>query len=299
MGAAGTREDALATRLQSWIHGTSGSAIFLFGVVLRILSIWLEGRNQFISAVLGDLGAVTIAAIALPFLYERLLKTEDQRMVANEFSNILDQKLANLGLESTHAHINDTGRLSLDKKLALMQTAHEDIVQLGIRLHTFVGYFENRASSEFKQPITQLLSKGVNITVFLLNPDSEAGQAYARLHRQPNLLESIKESIRILQSLQQEFGRKGLNGTLTIYLYNELPYGEILMIDKERHNSAAAFSPYLDFPDDNNPEASRRANNPTLIIHRGSNPQFFARLLLVIQHLQDTARILPSRSADA
>jgi len=277
-----TPEDDLSRRLQNWIHGTIGFCLFLAGVLARIASIVISNANglpakDFLSPLLDDLGAVLIAAIAIPFFYERLLRKEETRIIQHEIMRALDIKLAGLGLERTRPQLHEEGRLPIEEKRALIQNAQVTVIQIGISARTFVSYFEQRPVHDFKQPVIAGLQRGVCFTVLLLDPDSDVATTYAQLHQDPGAVERIRQSIAVLHDLQKEFASLQTPGKFQVRLYRNFPIFDMLVIDPEDENGRAVITPYL--------PGSKRADNPGLEIYRRSNPMFFDKYYKSVQHL--------------
>ena len=84
--------------------------------------------------------------------------------------------------------IHEEGRLSIDQKVAFMQSAQEEIIELGVGLTTFTEYFTSRRRSEFKDHVMKLLEHGVNFKCMLIDPDHRIARVYAQDRNEPNLI---------------------------------------------------------------------------------------------------------------
>jgi hypothetical protein len=151
-----------------------GAVLFLLGVVLRLLSI---GKSAFAWQVTGDIGTFLAVAIAIPFIYNRLIKTEDRQLFLSDLEDVLDAKLPSYWNQKLGFTLYEAGRRNIDEKVALIQTAKCEVVELGIALRTFSSYFV--ASYEFKDHVLELLRYGVVFKCVAMDPDCEVAAKYA------------------------------------------------------------------------------------------------------------------------
>lgn len=167
---------------------------------------------------------------------------------------------------------HEKGRLPLHDKLEMMDNAKHEIVELGVRLNTFTNYFLNRSDYEFKDNILFYLEKGVNIKLYLIDPDHHEARIYFedRGKVQEEELaspETVKEIIRKLQQISKEISEAGYPGTFQVYKYRHIPYSRFLVIDGGKPSGKMLVSPYL--------YGQKRAASPVLEIHKQKNFKLF------------------------
>ncbi|GAI94625.1 unnamed protein product, partial [marine sediment metagenome] len=204
-------------RIMGRYYSLVGTVLFLLGVVLRLLSI---GKTDFAWQVIEDIGTFLAVAVAIPFIYDRLIKTEDRQLFLSDLEDMLDDKLSSYWNQKLSFRLHEGGRRSIDQKVAFIQTAKREIVELGITLRTFSSYFEQRAAYEFKDHILELLRRGVAFKCVAMDPDCEVAAKYAEDHRETELLDRIRSSLKFLKALSDEFNQQGLPGKFEIYVYS-------------------------------------------------------------------------------
>ncbi|MEL6719561.1 MAG: hypothetical protein AAFP82_12665, partial [Bacteroidota bacterium] len=158
---------------------------------------------------------------------------------------------------------HDTGRLPLDQKLDFLEQAQKEIIEVGVRLNTLSSHFEHRSGHEFKDRITALLERGVNIKFYLLEPSSGEALLYFRDRSTANFqkqeaqsTEVIKAAIEKLKLVVQEYQALNLKGQLELYAYKHIPYNNFLIIDGETEQGHMRVSHYL--------YGIRRADSPVV-----------------------------------
>lgn len=142
------------------------------------------------------------------------------------------------------------GRLSHTYKIEFMRSAQHEIIELGVKLSAFVGYFTQRKPKEYKEKVVELLKKGVRFHCYTLDPSwQEAGMYFNdRALIQPDEFGALKESVRNIEKLQRiahEFKDAKLTGTFELYAYRHIPYLHILAVDPDTPNGKMMISPYL------------------------------------------------------
>jgi class 3 adenylate cyclase len=163
--------------------------------------------------------------------------------------------------------IHEEGRLLISEKVAFMKNARSEVIELGIGLTTFTGYFTNRNSKEFKDHVIELLSHGVKFKCLALNPDSPAAKAYAADRDEKDLVQGIRKSLDQLRSLKEEFISRKLKGSFDIYLYSHFPYFHAVCVDPTNDWGRLTVSPYM--------FNTARADTPVMQFSKLSNPAMF------------------------
>lgn len=267
-------------RLVSRFYGLIAVVLFMAGIVLRVISI---NRPGAIWPIVGELGTFLAAVVAIPFIYERFLKKEDRQTFLDDLAEVLDQKLKRAQTDKV-VRVYEEGRLPLAAKVALFEAAKRDIVEVGTAVRSFVGYFEQRPYSEFKKPVVEVLKRGVNFHVLVLDPDSEIAGIYAKDRNEPDLPLKIKQSIERLLKLRDEFRQARLPGEFDIRLFSHFPSCYALMVDPGESEGRMHVSHYL--------HDLKRADTPVFEIHESDSPVLFEKYRRFLQELVDTSRKL-------
>lgn len=173
--------------------------------------------------------------------------------------------------------LHEEGRLLIGQKVAFMQNAKKEIIELGVGLTTFTEYFTTRRHSEFKEHIVRLLEQGVNFKCVLLDPDQRIAKEYANDRNEPNLTKEIRSSIRQLKKLQDEFESLKLTGTFEIYAYKRLPHFHAVCVDPETDAGRMTVSHYL--------HGVQRAETPVFQFCRVVNKDMFEKYWFSIKEL--------------
>lgn len=180
--------------------------------------------------------------------------------------------------------IHEKGRLLINEKVAFMQNAKYEIIELGTGLTTFTGYFTNRRPAEFKDHVVKLLRQGVTFKCMLLDPDCNITKEYAKDLKEKTLIEDIRCSIREIKKQQNEFESLNLKGSFEIYVYRKFPYFHAVCIDPETEEGQITVSHYM--------HGMRRAETPVFQFCRALNKEIFARYWLSVKNLLAQSRRL-------
>lgn len=165
--------------------------------------------------------------------------------------------------------IHEEGRLSIPEKVAFMQGAKKEVIELGIGLTSFADYFTRRNPNEFKKPVADLLSRGVRFKCYALDPNWPPAKVYLKDRGESDYLKKITQSIAVLRSVQREFRRDRLSGTFEIYLYRHFPYFYAFCSDaSDTKNGKIMISNYL--------FDVVRAQCPVIQFSRLSHPELFS-----------------------
>jgi len=180
--------------------------------------------------------------------------------------------------------ISEEGRLLISEKVAFMQNAKREIIELGTGLTTFTGYFTNRRPAEFKDYVVELLRQGVTFKCMLLDPDCNIAKEYAKDCKEKTLLDDIHQSIKELKEQQDNFRSLKLKGSFEIYTYRHTPYFHAVCIDPETEEGKITISHYM--------HGIRRAETPVFQFCKGLNNKIFAKYWFSIKKLFTQSRQL-------
>lgn len=164
--------------------------------------------------------------------------------------------------------VSEEGRLLISEKVAFMQNAKHEIIELGIGLTTFTGYFVNRRPAEFKDYVVKLLKQGVTFRCMLLDPNCNIAKDYAKDREEKTLLYDIRDSIRELRAQQEEFRSFDLKGSFELHVYRHFPYFHAVCIDPRKDEGKITASHYM--------HQTPRAETPVFQFCKSLNKKIFA-----------------------
>jgi len=182
----------------------------------------------------------------------------------------------------------EDGRLPIAHKVKFFSGAKQEVIEFGVVLNTFAGYFFSRNEKEFKRHVQVLLAKGVDFKCFLLDPDCEETKMYFtdRAKHLPDELKSIakiRETIEKLGSVQQQFKAAGYPGNFGIFTYQNIPNNYYMTVDGDHEEGRLMASHYL--------YGESRANCPVIEISKKGNPELYRRywesLKKLVQHARE------------
>ena len=189
----------------------------------------------------------------------------------------------------TGFYFNEYGRMTIQDKVNFFSSARKNMYEFGLTLNTFSSYFFHRNPMEFKQPIIELLRKGVIIKCFLLEPDRNETRLYfedrakvSGFQKEINASEKIKEVLQRLGEVHREFEKAHYAGAFEVYTYRHIPTGYFLVIDPEQDGAKMNVSHYL--------YGQRRANNPVLAFTKHDHPHLFKTYWESLQWMMKDAR---------
>lgn len=256
----------LLRRIIERYYNLVGAALFLLGVALRLLSI---GKTGFTYQVIGDIGSFLAVAIAIPFIYDRLIKTEDRQIFLSDLKDVLDAKLPSDWNQKLGITLHEEGRRTINKKVELIETAKYEVIELGIALCTFSSYFEQRAPYEFKDHVLELLRSGVVFKCVTMDPDCELAAKYAEDQVDTEFLDKNRSSLKSLKALSNEFKHLGLAGKFEIYVYHHVPYFHAVCVDGDKTNGRMFIHPYM--------YATKKAETPGFEFSKSDHPAMFEK----------------------
>jgi hypothetical protein len=245
--------------------------ILIGGLGLRLGAF---GRDGFLWEVARELGTFASVAVAVAFVYEHFIRSEERKLYLSDLEQLLKQYLPQ---KEKNLTVFEEGRPSLAQKLELIGSARTDVIECGIALRTFVSYFETRPATEFRNHVANLMRRGVRFRCLLLDPDC----SFARDLADPPILERIRESIRYLTKLSTELCPSDAGG-LQVLLYQSSPHFSMICVDGECEDGRLLVSPYL--------YGSRKAESPGFLIWKRSHPVLFEKFWSSTSFLLSQAR---------
>lgn len=166
------------------------------------------------------------------------------------------------------------GRLSVPEKIELIGTAKKEIIEVGIRLHTFAVDFVKTNDALYKAKIEALLKKGIHFKSYMLDPNhSIAGHYFDDrakiLNKEKLAKEEAKQALEGLKNIAAEFKDKGYKGRFELYLYQHYPQNLFISIDRGDQGARMLVSPYL--------YGIRRAECPVFVVSNSTQPTLYRK----------------------
>lgn len=170
--------------------------------------------------------------------------------------------------------IHKTGRFNATEKAGFIQTATEEIVEVGLRLKAFAGFFNSHKEDDYQNHLLERLKNGVHFKAYLLDPESQEARMYFtdRSKFLPDEARSIDEMrivVKELQRVRDNIAARNLKGSFELYLYRHMPYGMFLMVDGATAHGKLLVSSYL--------YGVRRAHCPVLEIYKEHQHHLYTR----------------------
>jgi class 3 adenylate cyclase len=161
--------------------------------------------------------------------------------------------------------VHESGRLSIDEKVAFIENAKKEVLELGSGLREFTSYFERRRPAEFKEPVIELLRRGVNFKCIAIDP--EVAKIYYA-SREPQYAKEIPETIEKLKYIRNDLKQMNLAGSFEIYTHPFFPLFHAQCIDGDDvEYGQMIVSNYV--------YETKRSQSPVLQFSRSSNPTMF------------------------
>jgi len=267
-------------RILGRYYNLVGIILILSGVTLRLLSI---GKTGFAWIAIGDLGTFLAIAFAIPFIYDRLIKTEERELFLNDLEEVLEAKLQDIHNRNFGLKLYDSRR-NIDGKVVFFQNAKNEVIEIGISLRTFSGYFEQRPSKDFKDHILELLQRGVVFKCFAMDPNCKIAIKYAEDTGDDELLNRIQTSLKNLKAISGELRECGVPGKFEIYVYSHIPYFHAVCVDGDEDHGQIFISPYL--------FATKKAETPGFEFSKNEHPVIFEKYWKSVKGLMDNSKKL-------
>jgi hypothetical protein len=190
---------------------------------------------------------------------------------------------------ATKVIIHEKGRLTTTQKVAFFENATEELIEVGVRLRSFTDYLTGQGEDTYKNPLTKLLARGVDISCFILDPTCQQARLYFEDRaifdeKEKKSLIVINESIKSLVQLKKEFDKEHLEGQLKIFKYKHIPYCHFMIVDPKTEHAKMIYSPYL--------FGLKRGLSPVFQISKADNPHLFKKYWTSFQALISTAKSL-------
>lgn len=152
--------------------------------------------------------------------------------------------------ESSGFIFHANGRRTKAEKVAFMADARKSVTFIGIKMRQLANYFEGHREDEFTAHILGLLTRGVDVDCFLIDPDCQPAHVYfyelAKLSEVATDNEAIlRNSIRILREQENRFAALDLRGDFRVHTYRRLPTAHFLIVDGDQPDGRMHVAHYL------------------------------------------------------
>lgn len=251
------------------------------------IAYWLAPLSGDLGDIVYNLGIFISTVFAVQLIYEIIFKKNDQEFYKTELIQIWEEKIPEI-VKSGIIFYED-GRRPPDEKLNFYQEAEKEIIEVAATFHSFTTKFSSVPDSKFKIPILSLMKKGVNIKLYLLDPESESASAYQNCTPDnDDIINKVHLSIESLQIIIKELNESSDLGKMELYTYNYIPLlnGVFLdFVEDESQNSRAFVSHYL-------PYMEKRSENPGFSFTKKQNPQLFGKYSFFIKKLKENGKLV-------
>lgn len=195
-------------------------------------------------------------------------------------------EIAKIPESRTPFTFHENGRVSIQEKTKFIAEARKDVLEIGVRLNSYTGYFTSQSEKAFKVHIVDLLRKGVSIRSYLLDPDTNEARIYfddrAKVQTfEKDAISETKRNMERLKALCKEFEDMKLAGTFEVYLYKHIPFSQILVVDSAMEGAKMMVSNYL--------YGIKRADCPVLEFTKREKPQLYNKYWESFQHFVEGA----------
>lgn len=219
-------------------------------------------------------GMDQLLALELGLKWNTAQRTYLKDVAKNWSSTIVEPARESSGDTTSDLIFHAEGRVTIGHKIAFMEKAQREIIELGVRLNTFTESFTSLKENEFMMPIRRMLKRGVNMKLFMIDPDSNEARFYfndraKQQEEEAQSAESIKKVLRKLPKIIGELYDEEYPGHFEVYLYKNIPYNNFLILDPEVIEGRMMVSHYL--------YGIRRADCPVIEFSKRNNRGLFRK----------------------
>jgi class 3 adenylate cyclase len=279
-------------------HGIRSSSGLAFGRVQRVTSedgpdvmgavVDRAARLQGLASsgqILVDVGLVEAVGADLAgyrdVVVSDRLQAHAKGLADLQVFEIGTRSLGLTGAVVTPFEIYPAGRMSISDKARFARQARREIKEFGTGLTAFARYFTGNRPDEFKDHISSILSRGVDLNCYGLSPSS----AWVEFVKQTSGEDYVEEAARARSAIIKErndFIAERLPGELRYFEYDHVPEFHGFCIDPEDDlNGQIMISFYL--------PGMARAEAPVYQIARSAQPELFDKYRTAMRAIEATA----------
>lgn len=255
-----------------------GGFIFLFGFILWIL---YPNHN-----IISSLGLFLAAVASVQLIYEILFRDFEKKIFKEELKKLWDEEIPSIIKKSPIFFEN--GRRDPKEKIEFYQKAQYEIIEIAATLHALQLYYKSLSDQLYSEQIKKILNKGVNIKLFLVNPESNFAKVYNEsTNDEEDIINKIQESISFFKNTIPKFNIESKAGKIELYKYDDIPYynGVFLDINQEDFELGEIFiSHYL--------HKLPRKDNPGFSFTKCKNPKLFEKYKESINKLIEKSELI-------
>lgn len=182
--------------------------------------LFVEGHNNSWLHIIGEIGAFLSAAIASHFIYDRLIRKDEQTFLLEEIESSIEKKMANF--EKQSGIIGSENKWNNEAFINELNSAKNRIRILS----TWIGQL-----ATIETPIKKAIQRGIRVDILLLNPTSTFSIERAKELRIQNSDFVKKEIDSNLERLSQFAAEASYPGTFDVRLYEGHPILLIQVVD--------------------------------------------------------------------
>lgn len=262
----------------------------LIGIILFFVgfSLWaFYPENLFFSDFISPLGQFIAAVASVQLIYEILFRNRDREIFFIEMSKLWEDKIPSIIHCSPEFY---EGRRNPSEKIEFYRRARYEVIEIAATLHALSFYYESIAGKEYSDHVKDLLRNGVNIKLFLLDPDSVFAKTYNEsTEEEDDILEKIRESITKFSEIIQKYNAETYPGRIELYMYTDMPFynGVFLDINRSEAELGEIFvSHYL--------HKMPRSENPGFSFKKCTEPELFEKYHTSICRLIERSKKISS-----
>lgn len=155
--------------------------------------------------------------------------------------------------------------LGVYEKSADLQTIMGDFIKTVNKSIVFSGAHFAVSASDRRKELLKKLKEGVSITYHIIDPDSDAVEATAKLYsmRSPELKSECNTGVVVLKGLIAEAEQANASGKVTVLFAGEQPQARYMLFDHSENRGKVVVTPYVD--------NLRSSHSPSYVFRAKSN----------------------------
>jgi len=175
--------------------------------------------------------------------------------------------------------VHPEGRLSIVEKIQFVNQAEEEILEIGTGLTAFAKYFTGQKPKEFRNPITDLLMRGVSVKCYAVDPDYEPARIYLAERGESDYRQDLMRAREMIVAERKHCLEAGYRGQIRYFAYRLIPEFYCFCVDGGNFtNARMLFSPYL--------PGLARPECPVYQVSRIADPELFEKCWTAISVVQ-------------
>lgn len=183
---------------------------------------------------------------------------------------------------ATPYFVDANGRPSFAEKVALLEGARSEIVEIGIGLTSFARYFTEERPEQFRDPLRAHVRRGVNVKCFMVDPEYSPAISWIEEQGDEHYAAGADAARRTLQDEGRFYKRENYDGRLYVYNYRRVPEFWCLGVDvNDEREGRMFYASYI--------LGRRRSENPVTQVSRSSNPKLYEVFLSSINAVRNNS----------